>query len=293
MRDYNDLLEQYKEDKAELQRMLDTQEIDEDIFTNNALWNHLVQGETNAAFVEHLVKTKGADPTGVNAINYLTNDSVSDSDKELLVSLGASTAFRDALKKDILTYQLRDHIDDINWLRDRDENEGKRYPSNHSYDMELIRELVKNGADINGYYHAHHQPRPDSDQDYSNEGYQPITVALRDETLLADLIERDGLSPDAADSFGRTGLHYPDEDRIAFLISYGADVNHRDEDGLTPEEYYEINNPEDIYFKELIGRGGRAGGKQISGRSARHGRGKRKSTRKGRKSKTSSLGDGD
>lgn len=138
-------------------------------------------------FLTHMITEKFIDPNGMNG-EYLRDAEVNPDARKILIEFGADAERAKKLDQNHLTYQLINHVQEVNDLRES----GKAA----DYNVKLIDSLIRRGADVNGKYHL------DSDyiHDYDNlydinyrllekERRYPVACQIQDRDVFEHLIE--------------------------------------------------------------------------------------------------------
>ena len=138
-------------------------------------------------FLSHMITEKFIDPNGRNG-EYLRDAEVNPDARKILIEFGADAERAKKLDQNHLTYQLNNHVQEVNDLRES----GKVA----DYNVKLIDSLIRRGAGVNGKYHL------DSDyiHDYDNlydinyrllekERRYPVACQIQDRDVFEHLIE--------------------------------------------------------------------------------------------------------
>src|SRR3972149_4262794 len=138
-------------------------------------------------FLAHIISVKSIDPDGVNG-EYLRDAEVNPDARKILIEFGADAERAKKLDQNHLTYQLNNHVQEVNDLRES----GKAA----DYNVKLIDSLIRRGADVNGKYHLDGDYIHDYDNLYDinyrlleKERRYPVACQIQDRDVFEHLIE--------------------------------------------------------------------------------------------------------
>ena len=138
-------------------------------------------------FLAHIISVKSIDPNGVNG-EYLRDAEVNPDARKILIEFGADAERAKKLDQNHLTYQLNNHVQEVNDLRES----GKAA----DYNVKLIDLRIRRGTDVNGKYHLDGDYIHDYDNLYDinyrlleKERRYPVACQIQDRDVFEHLIE--------------------------------------------------------------------------------------------------------
>lgn len=176
-------------------------------------------------FLTHMITTKFIDPNGENG-EYLRDAEVNPDARKILIEFGADAERAKRLNQNHLTYQLNNHVQEVNDLRES----GK----SADYNVKLIDSLVRRGADANGKYHLDDDYIHDYDNLYNinyrlleKERRYPIACQIQDRDVFEHLVENHVTDLDfkGEESPLAHAVAHNDLSKAQYLIDQGSSID--------------------------------------------------------------------
>lgn len=196
----------------------------------NDLHNSIIERQIKALhvdrdFLTHMIAAKSIDPNGENG-EYLRDAEVNPDARKILIEFGADAERAKRLNQNHLTYQLNNHVQEVNDLRES----GK----SADYNVKLIDSLVRRGADANGKYHLDDDYIHDYDNLYNisyrlleKERRYPIACQIQDRDVFEHLIENHVTDLDfkGEESPLAHAVAHNDLSKAQYLIDQGSSID--------------------------------------------------------------------